>query len=146
MSADFKPSALPSCMLMAAAIALSAGCGGDPFQRQPIKGVASFAGKPIKFGTVRFEPAEKQPAGTSASIKDGEFKVERAAGIGPGKYKVWVQAFDRSGEVAAGAAPGSEGPPPKDILPAKYLNEPATEFTVNKVTDDKPNEVNLDLK
>jgi len=125
---------------------VGAGCGGDPFERQPIVGNVKFGGKPVQFGTVRFEPAEKQPTGASGSIRDGKFKIERTAGVGPGKYKVWVQAFDKSGELAPGAAPGSEGAPPKDILPAKYLNEPAAEFTIAKVGDDKPNEVNLDLK
>ncbi len=141
--------AMGSISLAALGLALvlaGTGCGSDPFQRQPVQGNVKFGGKPIQYGTIRLEPAEKQPAGASGSIRDGKFKIERSAGVGPGKYKVWVQAFDKSGELAPGAAPGSEGAPPKDILPPKYLNEPAAEITITKVGDDKPNEVNLDLK
>ena len=131
MPADFKPSALPSCILMAAAIALSAGCGGDPFQRQPIKGVASFAGKPIKFGTVRFEPAEKQPAGTSASIKDGEFKVERAAGIGLENTKYGFKPSIAQARSQQVPHPVRKDHPPKtysrpNILTSLRLSSPST--------------------
>lgn len=122
------------------------GCnGGDPFARQPIQGNAKFGGKPIQFGVVRFEPADKEPTGTSASIRDGKFTIERAAGVGPGKYKVFVQAFDKMDAGPAGAFPGEEGTPPQNILPEKYLNEPVTTVTISKVADDKPNEVDLDF-
>ena len=72
--------------------------------------------------------------------------LPRAAGLSPGRYKVWVQAFDRVPDPVPGAAPGSEGPPPRDILPKKYADSPATETTVAEVPDDKPNELVIDLK
>ena len=96
--------AMGSISLAALGLALvlaGTGCGSDPFQRQPVQGNVKFAGKPIQYGTIRLEPAEKQPAGASGSIRDGKFKIERSAGVGPGKYKVWVQAFDK-----AAARPG----------------------------------------
>jgi hypothetical protein len=123
------------------------GCGGgDPFERQPIQGNVNFEGKPIQFGVIRFEPADKEPTGTSASIRDGKFKIDRSAGVGPGNYKVFVQAFDKMDEGPAGAFPGEEGTPPQNILPEKFLNEPAAKITISKVANDKPNEVALDLK
>ena len=123
------------------------GCGrGDPFERQPIQGNVNFDGKPIQFGVIRFEPAGKEPTGTSASIRDGKFKIERGAGVGPGDYKVYVQGFDKMDAGPAGAFPGEEGTPPQNILPEKYLNEPAAKITISKVANDKPNEVALDLK
>jgi hypothetical protein len=128
-----------------AAVAVAfTGCGGDPMKRQPVRGTIQFQSKPIKYGSVRFEPADGQRTGASADIRDGSFSLDRASGLPAGKYKVWVQAFDRISE--ATAPPGSEGPPPKDILPAKYLNEPAGELDVKDVPDDKPNELKLDLK
>jgi hypothetical protein len=115
-------------------------------ERQPIKGFVKHAGKPIQFGSIRFEPAEDQPAGTSGSIRNGEYRIERSAGVTEGRYKVWVQAFDRSGETPPGAMPGSEGPPPRDILPERYMKAPAEEVAIRKVADASPNQVDLNLK
>jgi len=130
---------------LALPLALS-GCGGGGLERQPIKGFVKHAGKPIQFGSIRFEPAENQPAGTSGSIRNGEYRIERSAGVTEGRYKVWVQAFDRSGETPPGAMPGSEGPPPRDILPERYMKAPAEEVAIRKVSDASPNQVDLDLK
>lgn len=123
------------------------GCGGgDSFQRQPIQGSVKFEGKPIQFGVIRFEPTQNEPTGTTTSIRDGNFKIERSAGVGPGQYNVYVQAFDKMDAGPAGAFPGEEGTPPQNILPEKFLNEPAAKITISKVANDKPNEVVLDLK
>lgn len=122
------------------------GCGGDGINRQPVSGSLTFNNAPIKYGSIRFEPAEKQVTTASGSIKEGRYEIKRDAGLSPGKYKVWVQAFDRSGETPAGAMPGSEGPPPRDILPQKYLTQPAAEITIKPVSDTEPNNVSLDLK
>lgn len=125
----------------------AAGCGRrDPFQRQPFKGVISWQGKPIKYGTVVLEPAEKQPAGAIASLRDGVFSMSRSAGPSPGKYDVWVHAFDRSGDVPPGTLPGQEGPPPKEILPDKYRLNAATQITIERVEDDKPNNLEFNLE
>jgi hypothetical protein len=132
--------------LLAAALVIVgiSGCGQDPMARQPVRGTIDYQGKPIKFGSVRFEPAAGQKTAGSADIRDGRFSLDRANGLAPGKYKVWVQAFDRISD--SNAMPGSEGPPPKDILPQKYMDQPATDFEVKEVKDDKPNELALPLK
>jgi hypothetical protein len=59
---------------------------------------------------------------------------------------VYVQAFDKMDAGPAGAFPGEEGTPPQNILPEKFLNEPAAKITISEVANDKPNEVVLDLK
>jgi hypothetical protein len=125
-------------------LVLFTGCQQDSIKKQPINGEVSFQGKPIKFGTIRFEPVSGQPVGSSGDIRDGKFSIDRNAGPAPGKYKVWVQAFDRMSE--AGAMPGQEGPPPKDILPKKYLENAAEEVDIKEVSDSQPNTLKLDLK
>jgi hypothetical protein len=141
------PRSLFSGIVLLACGLSTTGCGnGDPFQRQPIQGSAKFEGKPIQFGTVRFEPVGNEPTGTTASIRDGSFRIERSSGVGPGKYNVYVQAFDKMDAGPPGAFPGEEGTPPQNILPEKFLNEAVVQVTVSKVTDDKPNEVALELK
>lgn len=134
-------------VVLAACLVATVGCGRhDPFERQPLNGMISWQGKPIKYGTVVLEPAENQPAGATASLRDGVFTMPRKAGPSPGKYAVWVHAFDRSGEVPPGTLPGQEGPPPKEILPDKYRLGAATEITIERVPDDKPNELKFNLE
>src|SRR5262245_54714319 len=122
------------------------GCSGDKLKRQPVAGTAKYNSKDIQFGSVRFEPAEGQATTASADIREGRFSVPREAGLSPGKYKVWAQAFDRIREVKPGTAPGAEGPPPRDILPPKYQRQPAAELTVQPASDSQPNALTLDLK
>jgi hypothetical protein len=47
--------------------------------------------------------------------------------------------------VPPGTLPGQEGPPPKEILPAKYRNAAAARVKVERVTDEKPNEITVTL-
>jgi len=131
---------------IAVAALLVVGCAKpDPFARQPVKGVITWQGKPIQFGTVTFEPASGQKTGATASIADGAFSIPRDAGPSPGNYAIWVHAFDRGAEPPPGTAPGSEGPPPQEILPEKYRKNAAGQFEVKQVKDDAPNELSLDL-
>jgi len=137
---SLRTSLLPSSLLVLAIFASALGCGkNDPFGRQPIKGFITWDGKPIKYGSISFEPAERQPAGAAASIRDGVFDIPRPAGPCPGKYDVWLHATDHPGERV-------DLPPPKEILPQKFLSKPPAQIMVEQVTDDKPNEFKFDLK
>jgi len=122
------------------------GCGKtDPFARQPVKGTITWKGKPIQFGTITLEPASGQKTGATASIANGAFSIPREAGPSPGAYAVWIHAFDRGADPPPGTAPGEEGPPPKEILPEKYLKNAAGQIDVKQVKDEAPNELTLDL-
>lgn len=137
---SFRTSLFPPSLLVLAVFAIAAGCGkSDPFGRQPIKGFITWDGKPIQFGSISFEPAERQPAGALAKIKDGAFDIPRSAGPCPGKYNVWLHAYDHSGERI-------DIPPPKEILPAKFLEKPPTQVVIKEVKDDSPNDLKFDLK
>lgn len=132
---SLRTSLLPPSLLVLAIFAGVAGCGRrDPFGREPIKGTVSLEGKPVQFGVLTLEPAEGQLAGATAPIRDGRFDIPKNMGPCPGKYKVWVQVLDRSGEVPPGTPIGQEGPPPKNILPEKYRKGPIGEITVEKIT------------
>lgn len=138
----------PAAMLLMGAVAgvatILAGCGRpDPFGRQPLKGVVTWNGKPIQYGSIALEPAEGQPAGAMASIRDGVFEIPQSAGPCPGTYNVWLHAYDHSGERPAD---GSEIAPPKEILPAKFLAKPPTQITIEKAEGGKVNEFTFDLK
>lgn len=125
---------------LVAALAVTAGCAKkDPFGRQPLEGAVTWQGKPIAVGTITLEPAEGQPAGAKAAIREGKFSMPRESGPCPGKYNVWLRAFDHAGEDV-------NGPPPKEILPPQFRQAPATQVTIEKVDDKKSNTFNFDLK
>lgn len=125
-------------------LAATGGCGGgDPFERQPLKGFITWEGEPIEFGSITLEPAEGQPAGAMASIRDGAFEIPRDAGPSPGKYAVWLHAYDHAGERPTD---GSEIDPPKEILPAKFLSAAPAEVTIERVSGSNVNEFTFDLK
>lgn len=131
-------------LIEAALLLVAVGCGPkDPFGRQPIKGFITWNGKPIQYGSIVFEPAEGQPAGAMASIRDGAFDIPRTAGPCAGTYNVWLHAYDHAGERPAD---GSEIAPPKEILPARFLAKPPTQVTVERVEGEQVNELTFDLK
>lgn len=133
-----------ACLAAMMTLATMPGCSKpDPFERQPLKGYVTWRGKPIQYGSIALEPADGQRAGAMASIRDGNFEMPRMAGPSPGKYKVWLHAYDHSGERPAD---GSEIPPPKEMLPPKYLATAPTELTIERVEEDNVNEFTFDLK
>ena len=126
--------------VLVAAVSVTVGCGKkDPFARQPLEGMITWEGKPIAVGAISLEPAEGQPAGANASISDGKFSMPRETGPCPGKYKVWIRAFEN-----VGTDPSTRET--KQILPRKFLNEPPASVTIEQVSDDKPNVLTVDLK
>ena len=130
---------LMAVVLMAAA-SMTVGCGKkDPFGRQPLEGMITWEGEPIAFGAIALEPTEGQPAGANAAISDGKFSMPRETGPCPGKYNVWIRAFEN-----VGADPATRET--KQILPRKFLNAPPASVTIEQVSDDKPNVLTVDLK
>ena len=126
--------------VLVAAVSVTGGCGKkDPFARQPLEGMITWEGKPIALGAIALEPAEGQPAGANAAISDGKFSMPRETGPCPGKYNVWIRAFEN-----VGADPATSET--KQILPRKFLNAPPASVTIEQVSDDKPNVLNVDLK
>jgi hypothetical protein len=133
-----------TAVAMLCVLAVATGCGKkDPFGRQPLKGFVTWEGKPIKIGTISLEPAEGQAAGAFAPIRDGAFDIPRSAGPCPGRYNVWLHAYDHTGEQPAD---GSEIAPPKEILPPKFLAKPPAQITIEEVEGEQVNEFTFDLK
>ena len=131
-------------MVAAAVVVCSFGCGkSDPFERQPLKGFITWEGEPIQFGSITLEPAEGQPAGAMAPIRNGAFEIAREAGPSPGKYAVWLHAYDHAGERPTD---GTELEPAKEILPDKFLTSPPTDITITRVSGNDVNELTFDLK
>lgn len=75
-----KTSRLSLCLL----ILLLAGCGGSG-----LSGSVSYNGQPVKKGYISFDPVDGKSPTAGGEITNGAYSVKK---IGPGKYKVRVQA------------------------------------------------------
>ena len=137
------PHVAAALVALAAVVVSAAGCSRpDPFGRQPLDGFVTWRGQPIQFGSIVLEPAEGQPAGAMASIRDGAFSIPQEAGPCPGTYNVWLHAYDHAGERPDD---GSEIAPPKEMLPPKYLAKPPAQVTIEQVAKGKVNEFQFNL-
>jgi hypothetical protein len=88
---------VPRCLLLVCSIismAAVAGCS-DPYAgRMEVTGGVKLQGKPLKDGSIVFEPLDKQGTQSGAAIANGEYKVPRQSGLKPGKYLVRLTAGD----------------------------------------------------
>jgi hypothetical protein len=120
-----------------------AGCGNAP-ERQEITGTVNFQGRPVEDGVIRFEPVDGQSTGDGAHILHGKYRIVKAKGMHPGKYRVSIYAGDgRSG--AGDASPDSpheRTKAGKEMIPAAY-NEKSD--VVREVTRDGPNQFDFDI-
>ena len=77
------------------ALLAHAGCSPpeDNLPREPISGTVTFAGEPLKKGSIQFIPASSGASvATGSIVVDGKFNVPRSEGPVPGTYKVMIFA------------------------------------------------------
>jgi hypothetical protein len=108
------------CIGILLSIAVAGGCGNrSKLERVRVTGRASFAGKPIDIGQIRFIPIETTRAPiTVENVRNGAFAAETSGGVPVGKYRVEIRMFDSEEYQNAPRTPGSPGI--KQLLPAKY--------------------------
>jgi hypothetical protein len=125
-----------------ALVALS-GCS-DPLRRQPITGEVKLKGQPVEDGIILFAPQDGQGTGDGAQIVKGQYRIPRAKGLTPGKYRVTIYAGDgRSG--AGDASPDSPNAgltPLKERVPPEY-NEKSK--IIREVIEGGPNQFNFNI-
>jgi hypothetical protein len=142
----------PSCrarsllrLLVAGALASSAGCAGRGEQFLPVRGKVTLNGKPLTFGAVSFRPdaargnrSQHHPTGR---IEGGQFELHtlRRKGAPPGWYKVLVFADENQ-----------ESGPLHPALPrwatdVKYTREETTDLSVEVVDKPAPGAYDLTL-
>src|SRR5262245_61774871 len=99
-----------------AALATTAGCGGDSLGRQSIAGSVNVNGAPLEKGTVNFQPVDKGIPG-AGKVSGGKFSIARKDGLPVGKYRVGINAPvpGTGSEAPAGAMPGEPLPPPQEL-------------------------------
>ena len=120
------------------------GCGKATRDRAVVTGTVTYHGKPLRFGTVIFEPEAGQFA-TGAIQPDGTFRMTtRGEGEGApvGKCKVRLVCFAHQDPSAKPVAAKGDGPPGEglpmgpSLIPKKYLSSETSGFIV----DVKPGE------
>jgi hypothetical protein len=86
---------LTAHVIVFAALAALAGCGGDPLY--DVTGTVTYDGKPLPAGVVWFDP---DPTNTDAPqgfayVKDGQFDTaQNGRGVRGGAYVIRIEGFD----------------------------------------------------
>jgi hypothetical protein len=82
-----------------AALASLLAIGGCGHQEMGVRGTVKVNGQPLEQGTINFESVgAAQPIRGGAAVKDGVFTISAAEkGIAPGKYKVSVEGYHKTG-------------------------------------------------
>ena len=97
---------------------LLSGCGGSKTGgRLPISGTVTFKGQSLAQGSIEFMPEQGGVSQAGAMIADGKFSIPADKGLVPGNYTVRISSLE---QVAPREPGGTEGPQPKELIPAKY--------------------------
>src|SRR5436190_13321402 len=139
-----RPLLLPALVPLTPSIL---GCGPNYAGPQEVKGTIKLKGQPLDQGTITFIPISGDGATREgAPIANGVYKIERAFGLMPGKYRVSITSGD--GRTRADA-PVDQPPGPtganiisKDRIPPEYNSASKQDV---EVTDKKPNVFNYDI-
>jgi len=134
-------------LFLAGVFASPPGCGPNYGGRKEVSGTIKLKAQPLDQGQIRFMPISGDGATMEgAPIANGGYKIDRAHGLLPGKYRVIITSGD--GRTRADAAP-DEPPGPtganiisKDRIPPDYNTNSKQEV---EVTDKGPNVFNYDI-
>ena len=133
----------PFCAPLFGLIALAAlgGCN-DPLARQEVSGEVTLKGQPVEDGVIQFAPLDGQGTGDGAQIVQGKYRIPKAKGLSPGKYRVAIYAGNgTSGEGNASPdSPNAGRPVPKERVPPAF-NEKSD--LVREVTKVGPNKIDF---
>jgi hypothetical protein len=111
---------LAAALLGAAALA---GCGDSGPKVYPISGAVTYMGKPVKAGTIRFEPrgGKMDPrASPEVRITDGRYEMGRKQGVQGGPYTVYIEAGDGNEKPAPDGTVTAYG---SALFPPYYVTE-----------------------
>lgn len=146
-------------VLAASLTCLSGGCskGSKAPATFPVTGVVTYKGMPVDGAAVSLVPRDpKVRSATAMTNAEGKFEVatyysatEQPKGAMPGEYAITVSKTSMP-MLPEGLTPEQQmaivtkAGPPKDLLPAKYLNPLTTPHKVT-VKDASPEPLKIDL-
>src|SRR5437762_2113355 len=98
-----RPMLLTSLVMVAVVLV---GCGDTGPKRYPISGTITLKGSTIDEGIIQFEPMDKGPTMSGATIKNSKYEIPRDKGLAVGRYRVSLYAGDGApGQGMAGIDP-----------------------------------------
>ena len=70
------------------------GCGPSGPEKATVTGTVTYAGKPIEFGMIKFNPIEGTSGPvSSATIKNGEYRIDNKGGVPVGRHLVQIDGY-----------------------------------------------------
>jgi hypothetical protein len=108
------------CACVLAAVMVAAGCSGN--RRVPVEGTVTYDGTPIPIGTITFIPTFEKGEGGGGRIENGRFKLDAAASLMPGPYKVEIRWAKPTGKKYKNEF-GEEFDRTQEGLPDKYHSQ-----------------------
>jgi len=126
-------------LVLVAGVVVLSGCGPSYGGRQEIRGTIKLKGKALDQGTIDFTPLAPDGATREgATIVDGKYRIERAHGLAPGKYRVVITAGDGRTKAGLDEPPGPTGSNivSKDRVPPEYNSNSKVDV---EVTSKGPN-------
>lgn len=96
-----------------------AGCGKSGIERVHVSGKATYDGRPIEIGQIRFVPVSPATGPiTIDRIENGQYKTATTGGVTVGTHRVELRAYDSHEYETAPRVAGSASV--KQLLPDKY--------------------------
>lgn len=115
-----------SVAIMLAVVAT--GCGKSGVERVYVSGKATYDGKPIEIGQIRFVPVSPATGPvTIERIEDGAYATKTTGGVTIGTHRVEMRMYDSHEYETAPRVAGSASV--KQLLPDKYNRN--SELTLN---------------
>lgn len=133
-------------LVLACVAIILAGCGSKRVATTPVSGTATYKGKPLKFGSVLFQP-EVGPPATGTIQPDGTFTLSTYTtgdGAVVGKNRVQVSCSDKQDPNAPKQTGNVEQTVGKSLIPQKYTNYSTSGLEIDVKPGMSP--VPLDLK
>ena len=125
---------------------LVVGCSqsGDELPREAVSGTVTLDGTPVSNGTITFIP-DTGVGGGGGTITDGAFSIPRATGLVPGKFKVAINASEKTATTKPQQVSGTkkEVQFAKELIPTKYNSN--TELTA-EIKKGGTKDLKFDLK
>lgn len=108
----------------------SCGCGKSGVDRVYVSGKATYDGKPIEIGQIRFVPTSPATGPvTIERIEDGEYATKTTGGVTVGTHRVEMRMYDSHEYETAPRVAGSASV--KQLLPDKYNRNSELTLTVD---------------
>jgi hypothetical protein len=125
-----KTKTLPVHLTIAVLALTAIGCGKSGVERVYVSGKATFDGKPIEIGQIRFVPTSPATGPvTIERIEDGEYATKTTGGVTVGTHRVEMRMYDSHEYETAPRVAGSASV--KQLLPDKYNRNSELTLTVD---------------